>query len=116
MTSTASLIAVPPIYETVTWQSKPNISDSDMIQAVTDFGECVRTLPGFLHSALYSHISSHWVLVYYWKTMEDAEHSNQAVADDPRFLQLTALIEPKTVIIQCHSPLAQTGKLAFSVE
>lgn len=102
------------IYETVTWKANTDVSDEAMIEAATTFSHTIRSLPGFLHQALYKNGEQDWVSVYYWATETDAKHSNDAVANDPHFLQLLSLIQSESIVITLYTPVQQKGQLAFT--
>ena len=102
-----------PVYEIVKWESKPDVSDKAMIDAVNAMVVDLKSLKGFLHQSLYKNSNEEWVDFYYWETEEDAHASNTSMADKASFKTLIDLIEPNTVSIEVLHQLQSSGDLSF---
>lgn len=102
-----------PVYEIVKWESKPDVSDKAMIDAVSAMVVDLKSLKGFLHQSLYKNSNEEWVDIYYWETEEDAHASNTSMADKASFKTLIDLIEPNTVSIEVLHQLQSSGDLSF---
>ena len=102
-----------PVYEIVKWESKPDVSDKAMIDAVNAMVVDLKSLKGFLHQSLYKNSNEEWVDIYYWETEEDAHASNTSMADKASFKTLIDLIEPNTVSIEVLHQLQSSGDLSF---
>ena len=98
------------VYEIVTWKSKEDVLDTDMITAVNNMLEDLKQLEGFINQTLYKDQSGQWVDVYYWVTEKNAVDSNKAMADKNSFKSLIELIEPDSVGIQILTPLQTSGE------
>ncbi|MGH1427783.1 MAG: hypothetical protein ACRBEE_07575 [Arenicella sp.] len=102
-----------PIFEILTWRSKPNVSDITMANVMNEFGQTVEKLPGFLHQALYKNAPQEWLCIYYWQTEQNAHDSNDAVANEPSFHALMSLIEEGSVTMNVLPALQSQGQLGF---
>ena len=102
-----------PVFEILTWRSAAAVDDSDMIDAMTNFGDVVKDLPGFIHQSLYKNAAEQWVCIYFWETEEEAHASNDAVADLDVFQALMKLIQPDSVTMEVLPPLQSSHSLGF---
>jgi len=102
-----------PVFEILTWQAAENINEDKMLDAVTIFSQEVKSLPGFLHQALYKRDNGEWVCTYYWQTEQNAHDSNKSVAHWHSFNTLMTLIKPETVTMEVFACLQQSGEISF---
>jgi len=104
-----------PVYEIVKWEAKPNVSDSEMIKAVNNMVNDLKTVDGFLHQSLYKNKKGTWIDIYYWKTEKNAVDSNTNMADKKSLKILLELINLETVTIEIMNPLQSSGGLQFGI-
>ncbi|QEQ96327.1 hypothetical protein [Neptunomonas concharum] len=102
----------PPIFEILTWKSAPNVTEKNMIDSMSRFGNLVSTLPGFLHQSLYKRRDETWVCVYFWETEQQAHDSNDLVAGTPEFSELISLIEEGSITMEVLTALQERGIIA----
>ena len=102
------------VFEILTWESKEQSSDADMLHAMQQLSQLVKDLPGFLHQSLYKNAAAQWVCIYFWESEQAAHASNHAVAEEPIFHQLMSLIKAETVTMEVMSVLQHEGSLRFA--
>lgn len=102
-----------PVLEILKWKSKENVSDDNMIKAVADMTDDLRSLKGFLHQTLYKSSNGEWIDIYYWVTEEDAHASSAGMADKKSFKNLIDFIEPESITIEVIHQLQSSGSFSF---
>jgi len=99
------------ILEIVTWKSKNNIKDSDMIKAINNMVDDLKELDGFCSQTLYKNDENVWVDIYYWETVESAKMSSQNMCEKDSFKKLMMLIDADTVTVEISEPLQSSLSL-----
>jgi len=93
------------VLEIVTWKSKKDVKDSDMIDAIRNMVDELKELDGFCSQTLYKNDNNIWVDIYYWKTVESAKMSSQNMSEKDSFKALMALIDTDSVTVEISKPL-----------
>lgn len=93
------------VLEIVTWKSKKNVKDSDMIDAIRKMVDELKELDGFCSQTLYKNDNNIWVDIYYWETVESAKMSSQNMSEKDSFKALMTLIDADTVTVEISKPL-----------
>ncbi len=107
------MIKTNNVFEIVTWKSKPDISDGQMIEAVNAMVGDLKDLKGFLNQTLYKDGDGTWSSIYYWETEKNAHDSNEGMANKESFKNLMAIVEPASISIKVMSPLQSSGDIVF---
>ncbi|MFD2204990.1 hypothetical protein [Kiloniella antarctica] len=97
--------------EILTWESQPDVTDLEMINAVQAMVPDLKKLPGFRYQSLSKNGKGQWVEIYYWDTAEDAHNSNDSMADKPSLQQLLGLIDVKSLTMEVFAPLQESKPL-----
>lgn len=97
------------ITEVLSWQAQPEVSDQQMIDAVTALLPDLKILPGFLFQNLSKDSRGRWVEIYFWETSEDAHNSNTLMADKPSMANLMTLIIAESIEMEVLEPLQDSG-------
>ena len=96
------------VLEIVKWKGKPEISDSQMIEAVAAMVPDLKKLDGFISQTLYKDNEGFWIDVYYWNTAENAHLSNERMAEKESLKGLLEIIELDTVTMQVLESLQKS--------
>jgi len=96
------------VLEIVKWKGKPEISDSQMIEAVAAMVPDLKKLDGFISQNLYKDNEGFWIDVYYWNTAENAHLSNERMAEKESLKSLLEIIELDTVTMQVLESLQRS--------
>ena len=96
------------VLEIVKWKGKPEISDSQMIEAVAAMVPDLKKLDGFISQNLYKDNEGFWIDVYYWNTAENAHLSNERMAEKESLKSLLEIIELDTVTMQVLESLQKS--------
>ena len=96
------------VLEIVKWKGKPEISDSQMIEAVAAMVPDLKKLDGFISQTLYKDNEDFWIDVYYWNTAENAHLSNERMAEKESLKGLLEIIELDTVTMQVLESLQKS--------
>jgi hypothetical protein len=86
------------IVEIVKWKSAAGVADSAVIAAAEALIPDLKTVGGFLSKTLYKQ-NDEWVDIYYWATVEDANLSNERMADKHSLRALFALVQMESISI-----------------
>ena len=96
------------VLEIVKWKVKPEIKDSQLIEAVNAMVPDLKKLDGFINQTLYKDNEGFWIDVYYWDTAENAHLSNERMADKESLKKLLEIIELSTVTMEVLNPLQKS--------
>lgn len=105
---------IPPVFEILTWKSALNVDDEQMVSAMTNFGEVIKKLTGFLYQSLHKDADGTWICIYFWETEDDVHASNEAVAHSPEFGELMRLILEGSVSMEVLPSVQSSGIISFS--
>lgn len=96
------------VIEIVKWKAKPNISESEMKEAVNQMVPDLKKLDGFINQTLYKNNENYWIDVYYWDSSENAHLSNERMAEKESLKKLLEIIELDTVTMEILEPLQKS--------
>jgi len=88
------------VLEIVKWKVKPEIKDSQLIEAVQAMVPDLKELDGFINQTLYKNSEDYWVDIYYWDSPENAHNSNDLMAKKASLIELLEMIELDTVTME----------------
>jgi len=88
------------VLEIVKWKVKPEIKDSQLIEAVQAMVPDLKELDGFINQTLYKNNEDYWVDIYYWDSAENAHNSNDLMAKKASLIKLLEMIELDTVTME----------------
>ncbi len=101
------------ITEILSWQAKTGVSDEQMVSAVDAMLSDLKTLPGFLFQTLSKDSQGRWVEVYFWRTAEEAQNSNDLMANKDSMANLMQLLQAETIAMEVMEPLQDSGRLCL---
>ncbi len=96
------------VLEIVKWKAKPNIKDNQMIKTVNAMVPDLKKLKGFINQTLYKNDEDYWVDIYYWDTYENANLSNDRMAEKESLKKLLEIIDLNTVTMKILTPLQKS--------
>lgn len=97
------------VLELVEFCARPEIPEEAIAEAVDRLEQALERVPGFVSQTLYRAEDGGLLLVYRWRTLEEAKASQAAMTPIASFRALLDRVEVATIGIRCFLPVASVA-------